>query len=40
MGEVRAHIDAGTFSEFRREFIANYRPTQRILLQRAAEAER
>jgi queuine tRNA-ribosyltransferase len=40
MSEIRSHIGAGTFSEFRREFIANYRPTQRVLLQRAAEAER
>ena len=40
MSEVRSHIATGTFSEFRREFIADYRPTRRVLLQRAAEAER
>ncbi len=40
MTNIRAHITAGTFGEFRREFIANYRPTQRVLLQRAAEKER
>jgi hypothetical protein len=28
------------FAEFRREFIANYVPTKKVLLARAAEAER
>jgi hypothetical protein len=36
---VRDAISAGTFAEFRREFVAHYRPTQRVLLARAA-AER
>ncbi len=40
MTEIRSHIAAGTFSEFRREFIANYRPTKKVLLARAAEKER
>jgi queuine tRNA-ribosyltransferase len=40
MADVRAAIAAGNFGEFRREFVANYRPTQRVLLARAAVAER
>ena len=40
MAEARAAIRAGTFAEYRREFVANYRPTQRVLLARAAAAER
>jgi queuine tRNA-ribosyltransferase len=40
MAEARAAIAAGTFAEYRREFVANYRPTQRVLLARAAAAER
>jgi|ERR1043166_242769 queuine tRNA-ribosyltransferase len=34
MADVRAHIAAGTFAEFRREFIAHYVPSQKILTQR------
>ena len=40
MADVRQAIGAGTFAEFRREFAANYRPTQKVLLARAAAAER
>jgi queuine tRNA-ribosyltransferase len=40
MADVRQAISAGTFAEFRREFIANYRPSRRVLLARAAAAER
>jgi len=40
MAEMRAAIAAGTFAEFRREFAANYVPTKKVLLARAAEAER
>jgi queuine/archaeosine tRNA-ribosyltransferase len=40
MADVRAAIAAGTFAEFHREFVANYRPSQKIMLQRAAAAER
>ena len=40
MADIRAHIVAGTFADFRREFVANYVPTQKVLLARAAEAER
>src|SRR5215831_4420297 len=35
MAEARAAIGAGKFAEYRREFVANYRPTQRVLLARA-----
>jgi queuine tRNA-ribosyltransferase len=31
MDDVRAHIRAGTFGEFRREFIAQYVPSRRVL---------
>jgi queuine tRNA-ribosyltransferase len=40
MAEVRAHLAAGTFGEFRREFIAHYTPTKKVLLARAAAGER
>lgn len=40
MADVRAALAAGTFAEFRREFVRQYRPTQRVLLARAAAAER
>jgi queuine tRNA-ribosyltransferase len=33
MADVRQHLEAGTFAEFRREFIANYVPSRRILAQ-------
>ena len=36
MADVRTAIAAGTFSEFRREFIAGFVPSQRILSARAA----
>jgi queuine tRNA-ribosyltransferase len=38
MHDIRAHLAAGTFSEFRREFIANYRPTEKVLLARQMHA--
>jgi len=31
MADLRAHLAAGTFAEFRREFVANYIPTRRVL---------
>ena len=40
MEDIRAAIQAGSFADFRREFAANYVPTQKVLLARAAEAER
>src|ERR1051325_1849006 len=40
MEQVRAAIAAGTFAQFRREFATNYVPTQKVLLARAAAAER
>ena len=35
MSDIRAHIAAGTFGEFRAEFIAHYVPSRRVLLARA-----
>jgi queuine tRNA-ribosyltransferase len=40
MEEVRASITNGTFAEYRQEFAASYVPTQKVLLARAAVAER
>ncbi len=40
MEDVRAAIAGGSFGAFRREFAANYVPTQKVLLARAAVAER
>jgi len=37
MRDVRAHLAAGTFGEFRREFIANYVPSRRVLATRIQE---
>ena len=34
MSDARAHLAAGTFAEFYREFIANFKPSERILAQR------
>src|SRR5438093_8174998 len=34
MADIRAHIASGTFAEFRREFIANYRPSRKVLAAR------
>ena len=34
MADIRAAIAAGTFAEFRREFVANYVPTKKILTAR------
>ena len=31
MTDVRAHLQAGTFAEFRRDFVAQYQPTRRVL---------
>jgi queuine tRNA-ribosyltransferase len=38
MADIRAHLAAGTFSDFRCEFIANYRPTEKVLLARQMHA--
>jgi queuine/archaeosine tRNA-ribosyltransferase len=44
LADMRAHLRAGTFAEFRKEFVAAYVPSQRVLsarqLSRAAEDER
>ncbi|HEX7569884.1 MAG TPA: tRNA guanosine(34) transglycosylase Tgt [Verrucomicrobiae bacterium] len=34
MADARAHLAAGTFAEYYREFIANYRPSAKVLAQR------
>ncbi len=34
MSDARAHLAAGTFAEFYREFIANFKPSQRVMAQR------
>ncbi len=39
MREVRAALAAGTFAEYRREFVANYVPTRRVLAARALAAD-
>lgn len=36
MADIRNHLEAGTFAEFRREFIARYVPTRRVLAARLA----
>ena len=40
MADVRAAIAAGTFTEFYREFIANYVPSKRVLDARKKQTER
>ena len=31
MRDIRRHLAAGTFDDFREEFIARYRPTSKVL---------
>jgi queuine tRNA-ribosyltransferase len=40
MEQAQNAIENGTFAEFRRDFVANYVPTQKVLLARAAAADR
>jgi queuine tRNA-ribosyltransferase len=40
MEEIRAAIRDGAFADYRREFARNYIPTQKVLLARAAAADR
>src|SRR6266446_4618321 len=40
MSDIRAHIAAGTFAEFRREYVANYVPSQKVLATRGQTAVR
>ena len=40
MADARAHIAAGTFAEFYREFIANYTPSRKVLSARQKAVER
>jgi len=38
MREIRAHLAAGTFGEYRREFLAQYVPTRRVLASRRTDS--
>jgi queuine tRNA-ribosyltransferase len=38
MREIRAHLAAGTFADYRRQFAATYVPTQKILSSRLRRA--
>jgi len=40
MSDARAHLAAGTFAEFYREFIANFAPSQKIMAHRKKEKEK
>ena len=40
MQDMRGHIAAGTFAEYRKEFVANYVPSQRVLSMRGQTAVR
>ena len=40
MADARAHLGAGTFAEFYREFIANFTPSQKIMAHRKKEKEK
>ncbi len=37
MQDIRTHLAAGTFAEFRREFVAHYVPSRKVLAGRVAE---
>jgi queuine tRNA-ribosyltransferase len=39
MGDIRSHIAAGSFDEFRREFIAKYVPSRKVLTARMLHVE-
>jgi queuine tRNA-ribosyltransferase len=39
MEDARSHLAAGTFNEFRREFVANYVPTAKVLAMRKGMAD-
>jgi hypothetical protein len=40
MADARAHLAAGTFAEFYREFIAHFAPSQKIMAARKKEKEK
>jgi queuine tRNA-ribosyltransferase len=40
MADMRAHIAAGTFGEFRKQFIANYVPSEKVMAAREAHGRR
>lgn len=37
MADIRAHLAAGTFAQFRRQFVAEYVPSRRVLAQQQAQ---
>jgi queuine tRNA-ribosyltransferase len=39
MADARAHLAAGTFADYYREFIANFKPSERVLAQRKTAAQ-
>jgi queuine tRNA-ribosyltransferase len=39
MADIRAHLQAGTFAPFRRDFIAQYVPSRRVLAARKSAAD-
>jgi len=39
MADLRAHLAAGTFAEFRRDFVAHYIPTRKVLAGRKGTPE-
>jgi queuine tRNA-ribosyltransferase len=39
MAEIRARLAAGTFGGFRREFVANYVPSQKVLRSRISPSD-
>jgi hypothetical protein len=40
MADVRMHLRNGTFGEYRRQFIANYVPTEKVRAARQAHEAR
>jgi queuine tRNA-ribosyltransferase len=40
MADARAHLAAGTFAEYYREFIANFTPSQKVMAARKREKEK
>jgi queuine tRNA-ribosyltransferase len=40
MADMRAHIAAGTFGEFRKQFIANYVPSEKVMAAREAHGRK
>jgi hypothetical protein len=38
MADARAHLAAGTFADFYHDFIANFKPSEKVLAQRRQNA--